>query len=256
MKVHGEGAGGGGLTAAQPAAKRRWKGHPVAVFALIVFSLFVSLVFLLGLHKRFPSGYLADVRFQQERSFANYYRSDGYHDHNPSEVDQPGIHNLTNKTFTKCRGDATKDDLVYRPCPKVSTAFSTLCDLFKEYSSSSVTVNSTAVNHEESDEMVFHVITDEQNFFSMKHWFARNSYRKATIHILNFDELKLSHLLDSDLAELPTSEEFRVSTYAIAQPSPLQNFAGLSYVSVEIIFGQQQIPKGFSVRYYMRIKHQ
>ncbi|RWV89493.1 hypothetical protein GW17_00048353 [Ensete ventricosum] len=56
MKVHGEGAGGGGLTAAQPAAKRRWKGHPVAVFALIVFSLFVSLVFLLGLHKRFPSG--------------------------------------------------------------------------------------------------------------------------------------------------------------------------------------------------------
>ncbi|RWW22817.1 hypothetical protein GW17_00012962 [Ensete ventricosum] len=56
----------------------------------------------------------------------------------------------------------------------------------------------------------------------MKHWFARNSYRKATIHILNFDELKANLFGNLDLAELSVSEEFRLSSHTIAQPSPLQ----------------------------------
>lgn len=75
---------------------------------------------------------------------------------------------------------------------------------------------------QESDTIVFHVITDKENFYSMKHWFARNSYRKATIHIQNFDELKANLFGNLDLAELSVSEEFRLSSQAIAQPTPLQ----------------------------------
>lgn len=52
-----KGYGSGGVSsAAQQAAKRRWKGQAAAVFALFVFSLLVPLAFLLGLHNRFPSG--------------------------------------------------------------------------------------------------------------------------------------------------------------------------------------------------------
>lgn len=83
---------------------------------------------------------------------------------------------------------------------------------------------------QESDNMAFHVLTDKQNFYSMKHWFSRNSYKKATIYVLNFDELDINHFADFDLEELSTSEEFRVSTHSIAQPSPLQ--MKTKYISV------------------------
>ncbi|CAD5192672.1 probable galacturonosyltransferase 7 isoform X1 [Musa acuminata AAA Group] len=94
----------------------------------------------------------------------------------------------------------------------------------------SVTINSTVMNSEESDNMVFHVLTDKQNFYSMKHWFARNSYRNAAIHVLNFDELDLNHFVGLDLEALSMSEEFRISTHTIAQPSSLQ--MRTKYISV------------------------
>lgn len=78
--------------------------------------------------------------------------------------------------------------------------------------------------------MVFHVLTNTQNFYSMKQWFARNSYGKATIHVLNFNELKLKDFSNLDLEEMSMSEEFRVSTRAVAQPSPLQT--KIKYISV------------------------
>lgn len=78
--------------------------------------------------------------------------------------------------------------------------------------------------------MVFHVLTDKQNFYSMKHWFARNSYRNAATHVLNFDELDLNHFVGLDLEALSMSEEFRISTHTIAQSSSLQ--MRTKYISV------------------------
>ncbi|RZS15141.1 hypothetical protein BHM03_00046976 [Ensete ventricosum] len=40
-----------------PSVKRRCRAPASAVFVLVLFSLFVPLAFLLGLHNRFPSGY-------------------------------------------------------------------------------------------------------------------------------------------------------------------------------------------------------
>ncbi|RRT69725.1 hypothetical protein B296_00037079 [Ensete ventricosum] len=69
MKGYGA-AAGGVSTAAQAASKRRSKGQAAAVFVLVFFSMLVPLVFLLGLHNRFPSGYLADDRTQQVSKLA------------------------------------------------------------------------------------------------------------------------------------------------------------------------------------------
>lgn len=49
----------GYVTLTAPPAKRRWKGVAVAVvLALVVFSMLVTLAFLLGLHNRLPYGSL------------------------------------------------------------------------------------------------------------------------------------------------------------------------------------------------------
>ncbi|URD81883.1 Glycosyl transferase family 8 [Musa troglodytarum] len=466
MKGYG-GAAGGGSTAALLAAKRRWKGQGTAVFVLIVCSVLVPLVFLLGLHNRFPSGYLADDRSQQESTFEIYRHDDSGEKKNPPKDDQPLTRNavsnfappfqkdtksvpsdedlykrvnnavispspikpenatspavpkdktsnlkgpltenngaakksssLTNKSsegigkhnyamgsnvneierscelefgsyclWSREHREVMKDFIVKRlkdqlfvarsyypsiaklkgqenltrelklniqnhermlseavsdpelppfiekkaqrmgeaiakakscsvQCSNVDRKLRQILDLtedeahfhmkqsaflyqlgvqtmskgfhclsmrltveyFKSPSADikhsfankidnlnfqhyvilsrnilavSVTINSTVVNSKESDSMAFHVLTDKQNFYSMKHWFSRNSYKKATIYVLNFDELDINHFADFDLEELSTSEEFRVSTHTIAQPSPLQ--MRTKYISV------------------------
>ncbi|WOL03882.1 putative galacturonosyltransferase 7 isoform X1 [Canna indica] len=467
MRGHGAAGAGGGSAAGQAAGKRRWKGQAAAVLALVVFSLLVPLAFLLGLHNRFPSGYLVDDRTQQEGTFANFNNVVHHREQNPSKDDQLTIpnpakeftltfpknadtgppseemyvganNNISSPSTLQPKGDtfkATPKDDVTKPkdpitrnngaseesssprtrsgeelghqnhdkgsnayeaerscelefgsyciwsrkhrevmkdslvkrlkdqlfvargyypsiaklqgqesltrelklniqdhermlseavsdpdlpplvqkklrkmgetiakaksctvdCSNVERKLRQLLDLtedeahfhmkqsaflyhlgvqtmsksfhclsmrltvefFKsplsdmEVSSThkidnpgfqhyvifsrnilalSVTINSTVVNSEESDRMVFHVVTDKENFYSMKHWFARNSYRGAAVHILNFDELKFNLFANLDLAELSMSEEFRVSTQSLSQPSPLQ--MRTKYISV------------------------
>ncbi|KAM0953852.1 putative polygalacturonate 4-alpha-galacturonosyltransferase [Dioscorea sansibarensis] len=85
----------------------------------------------------------------------------------------------------------------------------------------SVAINSTVTNSEETGNLVFHLLTDVQNYFAMKLWFARISYKEATIHVLNFDKL----LTDSSYAygsPLSPSEEYRVSIHSNEQPPPVQ----------------------------------
>lgn len=60
---------------------------------------------------------------------------------------------------------------------------------------------------QDSRNAVFHILTDSQNFYAIKHFFARNNYKNATVHVLNFEQLKLKHTNSQNL--LP-SEEFRV----------------------------------------------
>nr|VDD15483.1 unnamed protein product [Brassica oleracea] len=72
---------------------------------------------------------------------------------------------------------------------------------------SSVVINSTVVHARESKNFVFHVLTDEQNYFAMKQWFIRNPCKQAAIQVLNIEKMEVDH---SDMKlSLPT--EFRVS---------------------------------------------
>ncbi|KAG6517303.1 probable galacturonosyltransferase 7 [Zingiber officinale] len=441
-----KGYGPGGLSAAaQQAAKRRWKGQPAAVFALVFFSLLVPLVFLLGLQNRFPSGYLADVRSQQESNFDTYRNvtleqelislKDVLHVPPPEELSKRIKETLVSPTSqlknysSQARGDelksngpvkrhagaskepsspntkigvgdskpshdivmsvyetdrscehefgsyclwsrkhrrVMKDSIVKRlkdqlfvarayypsiakiqgketltrelklniqdhermlseavsdldlpplvgkkianmdkviakakscpvDCNNVDRKLRQILDLtedeahfhmkqsaflyqlgvqtmsktfhcllmrltvefFKSPASNvehisasksvnpsylhyvifsrnilavSVTINSTVTNSKESDSIVIHVITDKQNFYSMKHWFVRHSYGNATVHIMNFDELKSNHVSNLDFGEMSMPEEFRISSHATSQQTPLQ--MGTKYLSV------------------------
>ncbi|XP_039132334.1 probable galacturonosyltransferase 7 isoform X1 [Dioscorea cayenensis subsp. rotundata] len=80
----------------------------------------------------------------------------------------------------------------------------------------SVAINSTVMNSAESSNIVFHIVTDRQNFFALKLWCARNSFKKASVHIINIEDLDLEQPIELD------SEEFRVSIHASDQPSSLQ----------------------------------
>ncbi|XP_057539245.1 probable galacturonosyltransferase 7 isoform X2 [Amaranthus tricolor] len=74
---------------------------------------------------------------------------------------------------------------------------------------SSVAINSTVLHAKESKKLVFHVLTDRQNFFAMKLWFIRNTFKKASIQVLNFEDY-------NTIPGLSLSEEFRV-TYQVAK---------------------------------------
>ncbi|XP_062181287.1 probable galacturonosyltransferase 7 isoform X1 [Phragmites australis] len=81
---------------------------------------------------------------------------------------------------------------------------------------SSMTINSTVINSEESANMVFHLVTDAQNFYAFKNWFIRNSYRGATIGVLNFEDFQLKNLGHGEVEQLSPSEEFRVTSHSNA----------------------------------------
>ncbi|XP_020114171.1 probable galacturonosyltransferase 7 [Ananas comosus] len=94
----------------------------------------------------------------------------------------------------------------------------------------SVTINSTVMNSEESENLIFHLVTDRQNFYACKHWFVRNRYKEATVHVLNFDDLKTEHLNNLGIQQLSPSEEFRVSIRNTARQSPM--LMRTEYISV------------------------
>ncbi|WVZ98987.1 hypothetical protein U9M48_044354 [Paspalum notatum var. saurae] len=81
---------------------------------------------------------------------------------------------------------------------------------------SSITINSTVVNSEESANMVFHLMTDAQNFYAFKNWFIRNSYMGATISVLNFEDFQLKNMSNGNVEQLSPSEEFRITSHSNA----------------------------------------
>ncbi|XP_030931675.1 probable galacturonosyltransferase 10 [Quercus lobata] len=52
----------------------------------------------------------------------------------------------------------------------------------------SVVVNSTALNSNNPDMVVFHLVTDEINYAPMKAWFAMNDFRGVTVEVQKFDD--------------------------------------------------------------------
>ncbi|KAJ8511544.1 hypothetical protein OPV22_001978 [Ensete ventricosum] len=89
----------------------------------------------------------------------------------------------------------------------------------KNILAAAVTINSTVLNSQVSQNMIFHVVTDAQNYYGMKLWFIRNSYKEATIVVINFEELNLKHLHNDGLTKLSLPEEFRAYIYKTDQPT-------------------------------------
>ncbi|KAF8652492.1 hypothetical protein HU200_062827 [Digitaria exilis] len=101
----------------------------------------------------------------------------------------------------------------------------------------STTINSTVLNSQDSGSIVFHLFTDAQNFYAMKHWFDRNSYLEATVHVTNIeDHQKIPKDADSlEMEQIWPSEEFRVTIRNYSEPPQRQ--MRTEYISV---FGHSQ----------------
>lgn len=65
---------------------------------------------------------------------------------------------------------------------------------------------------------VFHVLTNGQNYYAMKQWFIRNTYKEATVRVLNIEALNL----ENQNLELSLPVEFRVSFHSIDNPPVAQ----------------------------------
>ncbi|KAF3792908.1 putative galacturonosyltransferase 7 [Nymphaea thermarum] len=89
----------------------------------------------------------------------------------------------------------------------------------KNILASSVVINSTVTNGKENGRMVFHLLTDNQNYFAMKQWFENNNYKLATIYVENMDSYKLEYTATdpSNMLHPSASEEFRVTIRSNAQ---------------------------------------
>jgi alpha-1,4-galacturonosyltransferase len=84
---------------------------------------------------------------------------------------------------------------------------------------------------QDSGSIAFHVFTDAQNFYAMKHWFDRNSYLEASVHVTNIEDHQLSKDVDYlDMQQLWPAEEFRVTIRNHSEP--LQRHMKTEYISV------------------------
>ncbi|KAL5720633.1 polygalacturonate 4-alpha-galacturonosyltransferase [Ranunculus cassubicifolius] len=82
--------------------------------------------------------------------------------------------------------------------------------LSKNILSSSVVINSTVMHSKESQNQVFHVVTDGENYYAMKLWFYMNSYKEATVHVLNIEDIDLGYHEKVIPQELSLPEEYRI----------------------------------------------
>ncbi|XP_035545577.1 probable galacturonosyltransferase 7 isoform X3 [Juglans regia] len=90
--------------------------------------------------------------------------------------------------------------------------------------------NNVLASSVESVNQAFHVLTDEQNYFAMKLWFLRNTYKEATVQVLNIESLKLDNHSKATLLHLSLPEEFRVSFHSV--DSPLMAPIRTEYMSI------------------------
>ncbi|KAF8364695.1 hypothetical protein HHK36_033375 [Tetracentron sinense] len=100
----------------------------------------------------------------------------------------------------------------------------------KNILASSVVINSTVMNAKETGNQVFHVLTDAHNYFAMKLWFFRYTYKEATIHVLNVEDLNVDYHDKSTLLRLSLPEEFIISFRGVSK-SPVTRLR-TEYISV------------------------
>ncbi|OWM81578.1 hypothetical protein CDL15_Pgr007616 [Punica granatum] len=106
---------------------------------------------------------------------------------------------------------------------------------------SSVVINSTVMNSKESQNLVFHVLTDEENYFAMKFWFFTHDYKSAAVQVLNVGQLGMDFQDKAALLSFSLSEEFRVTFHSSNKQSEpamrteyISIFSSLHYLLPEI----------------------
>lgn len=82
---------------------------------------------------------------------------------------------------------------------------------------------------QESKNQVFHVLTDGQNYFAMKLWFFRNTFKEATVQVLNIEQLNLESHDKAILIHMFLPVEYRVSLLSVDGPSI---HSKMQYISV------------------------
>ncbi|XP_071716362.1 probable galacturonosyltransferase 7 isoform X2 [Rutidosis leptorrhynchoides] len=93
---------------------------------------------------------------------------------------------------------------------------------------SSVVINSTVMNSKASGKQVFHVLTDKQSFFSMKMWFITETYKDATVQVLNIEDLNLKSHLFSHFS-MPQELRFSFSSASESRTEYISVFSHLHY---------------------------
>ncbi|XP_059296781.1 probable galacturonosyltransferase 7 [Lycium ferocissimum] len=94
---------------------------------------------------------------------------------------------------------------------------------------SSAVINSSVTHAKESENQVFHVVTDRQNYFAMKLWFSRIKYMEATVEVLNIEDLKLENNKVSASTRLSLPEEYRVSFHKVDRPPTTEYLSVFSH---------------------------
>lgn len=84
---------------------------------------------------------------------------------------------------------------------------------------------------QETRNVVFHVLTDAQNFYAMKHWFSRNAYRESAVNVINYEHIILENLPEFSMQQLYMPEEFRVFISSFDRPTEKSRMEYLSVFS-------------------------
>ncbi|KAE8728124.1 putative galacturonosyltransferase 7 [Hibiscus syriacus] len=95
---------------------------------------------------------------------------------------------------------------------------------------SSVVINSTVMHAKDSTNQVFHVLTDGQNYYAMKYWFLRNTFKDAVVQVLNIEQLILDYSDKTTLSHLNSPLEFRVSFHNSGKTPAMHNRT--QYISI------------------------
>ncbi|KAI4994266.1 hypothetical protein ZWY2020_029314 [Hordeum vulgare] len=103
--------------------------------------------------------------------------------------------------------------------------------LSKNVLAASVVINSSVSSSEETRNVVFHVLTDAQNFYAMKHWFSRNAYRESAVNVINYEHIILENLPEFSMQQLYMPEEFRVFISSFERPTEKSRMEYLSVFS-------------------------
>jgi len=103
--------------------------------------------------------------------------------------------------------------------------------LSKNVLAASVVINSTVSSCEDTENVVFHILTDAQNFYAMKHWFARNSYRESAVDVINYEQIIFENFPEFGTQLLYLPEEFRVFISSLERPTEKSRMEYLSVFS-------------------------
>ncbi|XP_039830532.1 probable galacturonosyltransferase 7 isoform X1 [Panicum virgatum] len=103
--------------------------------------------------------------------------------------------------------------------------------LSKNVLAASVVINSTVSSCEDTENVVFHILTDAQNFYAMKHWFARNSYRESAVDVINYEQIIFENFPEFGTQLLYLPEEFRVFISNLERPTEKSRMEYLSVFS-------------------------